>query len=321
MRVHKLYSHQHRRPIESIGYAAQSGDMAISDRRDGAALVDADGIPLWDKILSFAPLTIRVTADGAFVYILTTTGRLLKVTRGAELEWETMVERDPVGMAIRPDGKMVAVASHKGRFHLVDRKGKRVRMVHTPQPVAHVKFAARTGTLVAASSFGWVGLYQPDGDPVGEFEMNERIMDLKVSGRGKRIFVPGLTTGLHVIELETSQLASYEPGFSVTRVGADDAGNRMVVSGPDGGIAALDRDGAILWQEKSPHSWVFCEMNGAGDRFAAVSDKGLAQVYSLGAGPQVETPPPPPPVPDPPKVERKKRPPKGDDDSWNWIEV
>jgi hypothetical protein len=318
MRVGRVYTFKHRRPIDAMGLAGVSGDLVVSDRRDAACYLDADGAPVWSKTLSFAPLSIRITADGAFVYLLTTGGQLLKVTREAELEWEKWVEREPGMMALRPDGNAVAVASHKGRFTVIDGAGRKVRLVHTTEPVSQIKFAGRSGKLFAASARGWVGVYDREFTPLGEFQLDERIVDLKVSANGRKIFLPALDAGLHVIETTTRQVASYDPGFPVARVGVDELGEKMAVVGLDGGMALLSYGGDILWRGDSPHSWNFCEMNPTGDRFVAISDKGIVEMYAVGDGAK-----PPPPKETFASVEVDERPTddKQDKGHFDWLEI
>ena len=153
---------------------------------------------------------------------------------------------------------------------------------------------------------------------------------------GKKIYLPSLAEGISVIDLDGSEMTTFQPGFSVTQVGVNAQGGLLVATGIEGEMAILNLRGDILWKEKSEHSWASCEMNKNGDRIVAVSNKGEVECYSVTTGAKVydspkmpDTPPPIPgeetiaPVEDKPVRQRKKSTPRQSDskDHFDFLEV
>ena len=66
---------------------------------------------------------------------------------------------------------------------------------------------------MAASAHGWVGIYDKHFKPRREYNLGQSIGKLEVSAKGRKIFLPAREAGLHVLEVEESDLATYEPGF------------------------------------------------------------------------------------------------------------
>ncbi len=281
LKIRKIWSYKHVRKIDSCSLARESGDVLVTDRRESIALLDRTGKTLWSKNVSFSPLEGKISCDGAYVFILTFKGQVIKVSRGAELEWESFVDKDARTMAVKSRGQSVAVASYKGRFHGLNSSGERTGIVHTAQPVIHARFTSKSGSLFVASAHGWVGLYDKEFKPVGEYDTGRTINEIEVSERGGKIFLPSRDEGLTIIEFKTSQMSVYNPGFAVAKVGIDRKGNLMVAVGGKGEIAVMDINGDILWNTDTDHSFIFCEMTIEGDRFVAVSDKGVVECYEL----------------------------------------
>lgn len=282
IRVRQSWTYKHVRPVESFSIAGASGDTVISDRRDTIIYFNANGDEVWSKKVDFSPLKVRITSDGSSVFVLTFDGRLMRISRDAELEWELWVTKDVNNLAIKSKGQAAVVTSHKGRFHVINSAGKRGRIVHTPEPVSSARISARSGSLFVASPFGWVGLYDNKFSPLGEYNLNMPVAAVEVSEWGKRLFLPAREDGLNVIELAEGRMTQFHPGFPVARVGIDEKGDKLLAAGLEGGIALMDIQGKKLWETNTDHSWALCEMNSGGNRFVMVSDKGVVACYSIG---------------------------------------
>ncbi|MBI4665485.1 MAG: PQQ-binding-like beta-propeller repeat protein [Nitrospinae bacterium] len=294
----KLWEHTHCRPVDSVSLAGDSGDVVISDNRDRLALINPNGGVVWDHKLDFAPLESRITADGSMIYVLTTQGKLMKITRDAELEWEHFVDRDGKTLAVKAGGQSAVVASHKGRFHVMSAGGERARIVHTQEPVAFARFAPRSGGFFVAGALGWIGYYNSKFDPVSELSLGRTIFDLKVSSRGAGVYLALKEEGFCFVDMAESQLTTVNPGFQVVRIGVDESGALIAAAGFDGELTALNRQGEYLWSAKSARPVVFVEMALDGSRIVTVTDKGVVSCYGAGHGVAVAEPEKPEPKPE-----------------------
>lgn len=282
IKVTRVWSHKHPRHVDSMSMAGVSGDALVLDRRDTITLIGANGEIVWDKKVGFSPLAGQLTEDGSAAYILSCDGRIYKVNRAAELEWEAWVDRSPLALSIKSGGEAAVVVCQRGRLHIMNSLGKRIRLLHTPVPVAHARVSASSGTLYVASVHGWLGRYDRRFNPMGEISLGVEIAEVAVSERGKKIFLPARGGGLNVIDLSDSHMTTYNPGFAVIKVGIDEKGNRVAAVSLDGDIALMNEKGGVMWSQKSEHSWTMCEMNRKGDRFVTVSGKGEVFCYAVG---------------------------------------
>ncbi|VAX23624.1 hypothetical protein MNBD_NITROSPINAE01-379 [hydrothermal vent metagenome] len=282
LKVRREWEHCHEREIESLSVAGKSGEVVMCDRRDRIILFAPDGKPVWNKTTDFTPVKVRITEDGTSIFTLSYDGYLIKLNRAGEILWDIWVTKDTNTIAIKSKGQSAVVTSHKGRFHVISSGGKRGRIVHTPEPVAHARISVRTGSLFCASPFGWVGHYNNRFDPLGEFHLRMPITEVEVSERGKKIFIPAREDGLNVVELESLSMTTYKPGFSVSKVAVCDKGDTILATGMEGELALMNMSGKILWQTKTEHSWFLCDMTSDGKRFIAVSEKGVLACYSIG---------------------------------------
>ena len=283
LEVTRVWAYRHDRAVDSVSLAGLSGETIISDRRERIVFIDASGSVLWDKKTDFSPLAVRLTDTADAAYILTLAGHLLRVTRDAELEWDLWVDRQPLTLEIKAKGQAAAVICRRGRIHIVNMRGKRIRLLHAPESVAHARISPG-GALFVASAQGWLGRYDRSFSPNGEMRLGRDVFGVEVSERGRKIVLPGKDDGLGVISLDDSSMTAYNPGFSVIKAGMDEKGEKIAAVGLEGDIAVLNIEGETLWRSKTDHSWVQCEMSRAGDRFVVVSDKGFAACYGVGQG-------------------------------------
>lgn len=323
IKVLKLWEYGHCRPLDSLSVAGESGDTFVCDRRDRLILIDPTGKIKWDWRANFAPVEGRITAAGDGLFVFTYEGRLLRITPEQKIEWELWIDREGKTLAVKSSGQAAIVASHKGRFHVINASGKNteihsehkrrissliyeilrcfvpqndkvttswgisgknVRIFHTPEPVAHARFAARTGQLVLGSAMGWVGIYDNWLKLRSEFRLNCPVLEVEVSGRGDQIYLSTGEEGFNVIDLKDNHMTTFHPGFAVSNIGVNENGEKIVAVGLEGQMALLDSSGAILWSEKTEHSWILCEMTLKGDRFTVVSGKGLVACYGVSEG-------------------------------------
>jgi hypothetical protein len=266
-----------------------TGEVFAVDLRDRIVLINPSGKVVWDKNVGFGARAGAISADGSILYILTADGRLLRVTREAELEWEKWVDRDSNALAIKSGGQCAVVASHKGRFHVVNSVGAPPRIVHTTQPVAFARFSPRSGDLFLAAPMGWVGYYDKHFNPVSEMSLGIPILEVKTCAKGRRIFLPSRDGGFNIVDMDSQDMTSVDPGFPVMRLAVDSRGEKVVVSGLDGELALLDTEGHALWSCDTKSSIVHMEMTYDGDRFVTVSEKGVITCYGLADGALAES--------------------------------
>ncbi len=284
LKVRRVWTYDHGRSVDHLALASESGDVLVCDHGGRLAFLDKAGRLIWEDNHGYAPLGAEVTDSGETVFILTTRGYLARVSRDMVVDWEFWVDKNPTALAIRSRGQTVAVGSLKARIHIINSVGKRLRLMHTPEPVVHLQFSSRDGGLVAASVRGWVGLYNAKYNATGQFDLDQGVAEMEVTRMGRKIFLPAREEGLHVIEVNNSQLATYDPGFSVCNVGINSKGDMIVAVGLDGSVALMDSDGKKLWYTKTGYSWENCKMNAKGDRFILTSDKGNVACYEVGDG-------------------------------------
>lgn len=283
VKVARKWAFDHERPVDSVSLADVSGDTLICDLRNTVVLLDGDGREVWGQTMEYAPLTAKLTEAADAAFLLTVDGRLVRIDREGNIAWDCWVDRNPLALALKPRGQAAAVGSHKARFCVVSGVGKKLRLVHTPEPVTFMKFSSRTGGLFVASSFGWVGLYDKGYNPMGEYRLGMPISTMKVTDWGRKIFLPARDMGLQVIEVETSELVTYSLDFNVGSVAIDSKGERIVAAGLDGHAALLDSAGRTLWFTETKHSWIGAEMTRDGGSFLLLSDKGHVACYAVGA--------------------------------------
>jgi len=305
--VFKLWDFAHCRVVESLAMAGDSNEVLLADRRDSLVLIGADGALINGDPVEFSPVAADISADGQGIFALTFNGYVVRLDRNGAILWKTWLDRDAQTIAAKTNGKAVVMASHKGRFHVVKASGEKVREVHTAGPVAFAKYSGDGRTLFMASSMGWIGVYDKMANPVGEYDISNLVMDLDVNFSGSKIFTAAGEAGLNIIDVKDGHLVSMDPGFGVVKLGVNAPGNLIAAAGLNGELALISKEGDVLWSEKTPHPWALCRMNSKGDRFVAVSNKGLAICYSTGENKaQAEEPSPPPPPQEPkPKPEPK----------------
>lgn len=288
-RVHAIWEYAHIRPVESISVSGMTGDVFAVDLRDRIVLIGPSGKVAWDKKVGFGAKAGAISADGSIIYILTADGRLVRITREAEVEWEKWVDRDANALAIKSGGQCAVVASHKGRFHVVNSGGDPPRIVHTTQPVAFARFSPRSGDLFLAAPMGWVGYYDKRFNPVSEMSLGIPILEVKVCSKGRRIFLPSRDGGFNIVDMDSLDMTSVNPGFPVLRLAVDSKGEKIAVGGLDGELALLDNEGHALWSSDTKSSIVHVEMTYDGDRFVTVSEKGVITCYGVGGKAQAKS--------------------------------
>jgi len=288
-KVHILWEHAHIRPVESLCVAGMTGDVFAVDLRDRIVLIGASGKVAWDKNVGFGARVGAISADGSIIYMLTADGRLLRLTREAELEWEKWVDRDANALAIKSGGQCAVVASHKGRFHVVNSSGDPPRIVHTTQPVAFARFSPRSGDLFLAAPMGWVGYYDKHFNPVSEMNLGIPILEVKTCAKGRRIFLPSRDGGFNIVDMDNQDMTSVDPGFPVMRLAVDSRGEKIAASGLDGELVLLDIEGHTLWRNDTKSPIVHVDMTYDGDRFVTVSEKGVITCYGVGDGALAES--------------------------------
>jgi WD40 repeat protein len=265
-----------------------TGDVLAVDLRDRIVLIGPSGKIVWDKKVGFGSKAGAISADGSIIYVLTADGRVLRLTREAELEWEKWVDRDANALAIKAGGQCAIVASHKGRFHVISSGGDPPRIVHTTQPVAFARFSPRSGDLFLAAPMGWVGYYDKRFNPVSEMSLGIPIFEVKVCSKGRRIFLPSKDGGFNIVDMDTQDMTSVDPGFPVLRLAVDARGEKIAVGGLDGELALLSITGDKLWTADTKNSITLIEMTYDGDRFVTASDKGVITCYGVGGKPQAQ---------------------------------
>lgn len=288
IKVTRKWDYSHVRPVDSLCVADVSGDTFICDLRNQMVYIDDNGKKVWDEEANFAPMKGAISDDGEIIYILSADGYLIKMTREAEILWDLWVDKKPHTLAAKSKGQAAVIGCLKYRFHVISGVGKRIRLVHTSEPVTYARFSGRGGELFVANAHGWVGIYDRDYKPKHQYNIAQPILKMEVTDNGKKIFLPARDEGLQVIEAESSQLATYSPGFSVIGVGIDRRGERIVAVGLDGDIAIMDSEGHVAWKTKADHSWVHCEMTRKGDRFTLLSNKGVVVCYKISTGKEAE---------------------------------
>lgn len=281
--IHPLWEHKHVRPVESLSIAGMTGDVFVADLRDRMTLISPDGKILWNKNVGFGSRAGAISADGSIIFALTADGRLLRITRDAELEWDKWVDRDGNALAIKAGGQAAIVASHKGRFHVINSAGERIRVVHTTQPVAFARFSPTSGDLFLAAPMGWVGCFDKRYNPISEMTLGIPIFDVRVCAKGHRIFLPSKEGGFNIVDMETHDMTSVDPGFPVIRLAVDAQGEMVVAAGLDGEISLLNISGDKLWRTDTKTSITNIEMNYAGNMFVTVSEKGVITCYGSTA--------------------------------------
>lgn len=284
IKVTRKWDYSHVRPVDSLCVADVSGDTVICDLRNQVVYIDDNGKKVWDVEADFAPMKGVISYDGGTIYILSSDGHLIKMTREAEVLWDLWIDKKPYTLAAKSKGQAAVIGCLRHRFHVINGAGKRIRLVHTSEPVTYARFSGRGGELFVANAHGWVGIYDKDYKPRRQYNIAQPISKMEVTDNGRKIFLPARDEGLQVIEVESSQLATYSPGFSVIDVGIDRKGDRIVAAGLDGDVALMDSAGRVAWQAKTDHSWVHCEMTRKGDRFTLLSDKGVVVCYKISTG-------------------------------------
>lgn len=337
-----LWRHTHPKEIASFMVARDTSEALFCDNRDRIAFLAPTGAPLWDKVVDFTPAKVDIAQNGEMLYLTTAPGKLMLVDRKPDLRWDIWIDRETNAFAVRQDGKLAAMGSHRGRIHIINDRGEKIKQVHTAEPVAHVAFAPNTGYLYAASPRGWIGVYDKQITPLGEYRLNETVASIKVGGRGQRIYLPSRDGGVHLVDLESSDMTTFDPGFPVINVGVNVKRGLILAVGLDGDMALINHRGDILWEETTDDSWQFCDINNAGDRFWVASGKGVIACYQMVAGgdpsdgvmaappakrPHSAAPPPAPlPTPLPTPANKPAQKPKSDKKSpesshWDYLEI
>jgi hypothetical protein len=282
--VNKTWQYQHLRGVDAISIADQTGDMLIIDRRECVILLDKNGKEIFSKKVNFSPVNCAITADGQYIFLLTFAGHLMKISRDTDIEWDIWVDKSAEKLAVKNGGQSAVVASRLGRFHLVNSSGEKVRLVHTPEPVIHLRFSANGKRLVVTSAHGWIGMYDGRVNPMGEFEIGRPVGEVELCDGGNSIVIPSRDQGLTLVRLDTEELTGLYPGFDVSSAGVDRSGERVIVAGLCGSLALMNLAGDVGWKRKFDESWAMSEMFADGERFVCVSDKGKISNFAINRG-------------------------------------
>ncbi|HKB34906.1 MAG TPA: PQQ-binding-like beta-propeller repeat protein, partial [Gemmataceae bacterium] len=245
-----------RFPVIGLAYSREGGRLATGYDTGDVRLRDADsGViertfrahegTLWD--LAFSPDGKRLATAGGLPVARVCSACIWDVATGRRLH--TLIGRDSRtqvgGVSWRPDGKVLATASHEGVVRLWDTgNGKLIReLVGHEGPVRGVCFSPDGKRLASASYDGTLKLWDPDnGKALVTLRWHtNQVTSVAFSPDSKRLASASEDRTLHVWDAASGQELLALPGHASRIMG--------VAFSPDGRyLASGDYDGIVkVW--------------------------------------------------------------------------
>jgi hypothetical protein len=193
------------------------------------------------------PIRLLATSDtGAGTFVLTEPMAVQRLDRAGRAGHSFSLPFEPTTIATDPFGEYVAFASSDARLSVMDRLGRCVASVSTPQPYRHLAFLPSRGQIVAAAEQGIIACHDLRGNLLWKETMYSTVGSLAVDYTGRMIAIASFGYGIVRYSPQGRREGAYQLPRSPHLVGVDFDAQRMVAGSVDGFVLAMNYEGQVL---------------------------------------------------------------------------
>ncbi|QDV36015.1 WD40 repeat domain-containing protein [Tautonia plasticadhaerens] len=259
-------------PLKGLGLMREAGRIVTWDESDGLAMYDPRGDRIWASRAPGAIVSGAVSDDGSLVALIGESRRLWLFGPDLELIADREAVADPIGLAVDPHGRYVAVSSRMSQTHLYTRYGRKSGEFETLQPLAHVAFVPSEPRLIGAAGHG--SLFGVELIPAGrgrldaEVAWRESLLSnvgrLALTGDGGTIVASCFIHGVQRFDANGRGEGSYHLGGTAVLAAPDFVGRTIAAATQEGELFLLNRAGNIRWKTALPRPAVALELEPLG---------------------------------------------------------
>jgi hypothetical protein len=259
-------------PLKGLGLMREAGRIVAWDESDGLAMFDPRGERVWASRAPGAVLAGAVSDDGSLVALLGESRRLWLFGPDLELIADREAVADPIGLAVDPHGRYVAVSSRMSQTHLYTRYGRKSGEFETLQPLAHVAFVPSEARLIGAAGHG--SLFGIELVPTGRGRLHAEVAwresllsnvgKLALTGDGGTIVASCFIHGVQRFDANGRGEGSYHLGGTAVLATPDFVGRTIAAATQEGELFLLNRAGNIRWKTALPRPAIALELEPLG---------------------------------------------------------
>jgi len=239
-------------PLAGIGLAREPGVVLAWDHAHNIYLMDMAGTRLHT---TRTPVPIHLAAisdDGTQLVVASKDGVLWWLDRDLQPRGNVPGHRNLLGIALSPQGELVAASMADSHTFLYDGNGRRLTNLLTHRPLRHMAFLAGQPLLLAAAEYGLAGCYELDGRPRWQDSLWSSAGHLSATGDGFAILISCFGHGLQRYGLDGTNEGAYHVGGGVARASVDYDGKTFAAATLEGEVFVLNAAGHVLWRQMLP---------------------------------------------------------------------
>ncbi|WP_199756767.1 hypothetical protein [Tautonia sociabilis] len=259
-------------PLKGLGLMREAGRIVVWDEADGLALFDAFGERIWASRAPGPIVAGAVSDDGSLVALLGEPRRLWLFGPELELIADREAVADPLGLAVDPHGRYVAVSSRMAQTHLYTRFGRKSGEFETLQPLAHVAFVPSEPRLIGAAGHGSLfgielipaGRGRLDAEVAWRESLLSNVGRLAVTGDGGTIVASCFIHGVQRFDADGRAEGSYHLGGTAILALPDYVGRTIAAATQEGELFLLNRAGNVRWKTALPRPAIALDLDALG---------------------------------------------------------
>lgn len=260
-------------PLAGLCLAREPRRILAWDDTDHVLLLDDAGERIHEGPAPGKILAAALSDDGSLAVLLAAGPRLVFLNSELEPIADRPAPNDPLGLAVDPHGRYVAVSSKTNETRLFTRHGRPAGEFETHQAVAHLRFLADRPRIIAASSYGLLTAFDltPTGaagalecEEAWRTQMLSNIGRIAATGDGGMILASCHTHGVHRFDSRGRNEGAYHLGGTAAHAVPDFAGRTIAVATTEGELAILNGAGNVRWKTGLPRGPIALECDALG---------------------------------------------------------
>ncbi|HEV3167655.1 MAG TPA: hypothetical protein VGZ22_26860 [Isosphaeraceae bacterium] len=259
-------------PLLGFSLAREAGLIFAWDEAGQLYLLDTNGER---RSASRAPdqiLAGAISDNGMLIALLGKGPRLWLLNADLEPTADRPAPTDPLGMAVDPHGRYVAVTSRLNFTQFYSQHGRQAGKFETRQALAHVCFIPSRPYLIGTAPYGAiVGVkLRPgssghlDAEVLWHNALLSNVGRLTTTGDGGMVLASCFTHGVQRYDLRGHNEGSYHLGGTTSQAVPDFAGRSIAVATLEGDLAVLNSGGNVRWKTALPRAANALELDALG---------------------------------------------------------